>query len=173
VQHARAVTRAAHPRVRDPDHVAHALREQLLRDRQHAPLRHAGPSERPRVLQDQDRIGGHGQRRIVDPFLEVVVVREHDGAPLVPQQAPVGRGVFDHRAAGREVAPQHGDASFRADRPVARRDHLVVAHDRPFELLGQRPAGHGDAARVQQIAQAIEHAAQPAGVIKVLHQELA
>ena len=42
VQDAGAVGGAAHPGVRDAHHVAHALLEQLLRHRQHAPFGHAG-----------------------------------------------------------------------------------------------------------------------------------
>ena len=41
VQHAAAVARAAHARIRDAHHVAHALLEELLRHRQHAPFGHA------------------------------------------------------------------------------------------------------------------------------------
>ena len=89
------------------------------------------------------------------------------------EQAALRRGVLDDGPVGREIAAQHGDAPLRPDRPLARRDHLVVAHQRPFELLRPRPPGDGEAPGVQQIAQAVEDAAQAARVVEVLHQELA
>src|SRR5690242_4966630 len=79
VQYAGAITRSAHPRVRDAQHVAHALLEEPLRDRQLTPFRHAGRAQRARVLQHDHRVGGDGQRRIVDALRHVVVVLEHDG----------------------------------------------------------------------------------------------
>src|SRR5258706_6617342 len=55
MQHAGAVARAAHARIGEADHVAHALLEQLLLDVQHAPFRHAGAAERPGVTQHETR----------------------------------------------------------------------------------------------------------------------
>ena len=135
VQDARAVARPAHPRVRHAHHVADALREQLLRNRQHAPLRHPGAAERSGVLQHEHGVGRHGQRRIVDPRLEVVVVPEHDGRSRVLQQPPLRGRVLDDRAVGRQVAAQDRNASFGTDRPIARGDDLVVAHRRVVQVL--------------------------------------
>ena len=56
VQDAGAVGGAAHPRVGDPHHLAHALLEQLHRQRQHAPFGHAG-AHRAGVLEHQDVVG--------------------------------------------------------------------------------------------------------------------
>ena len=54
--------------------------EQLLRDREHPPLRHARAAERARVAQDQHRVGVDVQRGVVDARGHVVVVLEDDGA---------------------------------------------------------------------------------------------
>src|SRR6478735_5759413 len=56
VQNAGAIAGAAHARVRDPHHVAHALLHELGRDRQHAPFRHARPALRPGIAQDENMI---------------------------------------------------------------------------------------------------------------------
>ncbi len=57
VQDAGAVAGAAHARVGNAQHVLDALLQQLARDRQHAPLRHAGPAERTAALQHDDVVG--------------------------------------------------------------------------------------------------------------------
>src|SRR6185369_16417073 len=59
MQHACTVARSAHARVGDPNHVADALRQQFFRDRQLAPLGHAGRAQRTGILQNQHRIGGY------------------------------------------------------------------------------------------------------------------
>ena len=84
VQHARAVARAAHARVGDAHHVAHALLQQLLRDRQHAPFGHARArraGRRSAAPAPSRRVTG--ERGIVDARVEVVVVAEHDRRPGV------------------------------------------------------------------------------------------
>ena len=86
VQHAGTVARTAHARIGDADHVAHALLQQLLRDREHAPLRHAGAPERAGIAQHQDRGGVDLERLVVDAAGHVVVVVEHHGFAGVPKQ---------------------------------------------------------------------------------------
>src|SRR5918992_1638957 len=109
VQHAGAVARAAHARIRDAHHVAHALLEELLRHRQHAPLRHSRAAERPGVPQHEHRIRVRVQVVAVDARSHVVVVLEHDRLARVPEY--FRRGGLDHRAVGREVAAQHHEAA--------------------------------------------------------------
>src|SRR6266850_7750284 len=46
VQHAGAVARTAHASVGNTHHVAYALLQEFLRDRQHAPFGHPGTAER-------------------------------------------------------------------------------------------------------------------------------
>src|SRR6266481_1184386 len=57
VQDDRAERRAAHPRIRQTDHVFDPLRRQLLGDRQIARFRHAGRRKRTGVLQHQIIVG--------------------------------------------------------------------------------------------------------------------
>ena len=146
--------------------------QQLLRNRQHAPLGHARPAERAGVLQHQHRIGRHRQRRIVDARGEVVVVPEHDGRARVLQEPPLGRGVLDHGAARREIAAKNRHTPFRPQRPFARRDDLVIAHNRTVDVLADGEPVDRRAVGMQQIAQSRQDAAQPACVIEVLHEEL-
>ena len=69
MQHDGAVRGAAHARVRDAQHVGHALAQQLRRDRQLAPLGHARAALRAAVLE-------HEHRARVDRQVGVVDVRE-------------------------------------------------------------------------------------------------
>ena len=78
VQHAGAVRRAGHAGVADPHHVAHALLQQLLRDREHPPLRHPRAAQRPGVAQHEHGVRVDVQRRVVDARRHVVVVLEDD-----------------------------------------------------------------------------------------------
>ena len=114
------------------------------------------------------------QRGIVDARRHVVVVGEHDGGPGVPQQVRLRRRRLDHRAVGREVAAQHGEA--------------VAARPAPCRAAGSRRALNTSApamfspsvlpltvraASVEQVADVAQQCAQSAGVEEVLHQELA
>src|SRR5580693_408540 len=98
MQYARPVAGAAHPRIGDPHHVADALGQQVVGDGQHAVLGHAGTALRSGVTQDQHRVGGDVQRRVVDAFGQVVVVVEDDRGTGVLEQAPFGGDVLDDRA---------------------------------------------------------------------------
>jgi len=57
MQDAGAVAGAAHPRIRQPHHVAHALLHQFCGDRQHAPFRHARSALRAGIAQNHHVIG--------------------------------------------------------------------------------------------------------------------
>ena len=114
-----------HAGVADPDHVAHALLEQLLRDREHPPLRHARAAQRPGVAQDEHRVGVDVQRRVVDARGDVVVVLEDDRAARV-LVASTRAGVLDHGAVGRERAAEDREARLGRQRVRARPDDVVV-----------------------------------------------
>ena len=130
VQHARAVVRAAHARVGDAHHVAHPLREELLRDLQIAPFGKARRADRPRVLQHQHRVLRHRQVGVVDPGREVGVVLEHQRGAGVHQELGRGRRGLHHAAARREVAGEHRERAARrgvaGDGPIERADDVVV-----------------------------------------------
>ena len=151
MQHAGAVARAAHTRVRNPHHVAHALREKLLRDRQLSPFGHAGRTLRSRILQDQHRVLRHRKIRIVDPCGEVVVIGEDDRRTRVSPQMRLGGGGLDHRAVRREVAAQHRKAVLGDERLVARQDHVGVEDLRAGDVLAQRLAVDGLRVEIEQV----------------------
>ena len=66
---------------------------------------------------------------------------------------------------------QDREAARRAQRPVERADHLVVVHLGARDLLAERPAGDRRRIAVDEVAEAGEERAQPAGVVQILHQE--
>src|ERR1700738_5294033 len=66
VKNASAVARAAHPSIRNADHIANTPPAELLGDRQHAPFGHARPPLRACVLEDQDVIGSNVEILAVD-----------------------------------------------------------------------------------------------------------
>ena len=68
MQDAGAIAGAAHARIGDAQHVAHALLQQLLRDRQHAPFRHARPALRAGIAQHHDVVGRDIEIGIVHAF---------------------------------------------------------------------------------------------------------
>ena len=78
MQNAGAVAGAAHARVGNAHHVAHAGAHELLRDRQHAPFRHAGAAFRPGVLEHQHMIGRDVEIVALNFARHVVVILECD-----------------------------------------------------------------------------------------------
>ena len=173
VQHARAVGRAAHARVRDPHHVAHACLQQLLRNRQHAPLGHPRPAQRAGMLQHEHRVGRDRQVGIVDARRQVVVVAEHHApARCAPAARGVGRGLLDHGAVGRQVAAQRRRRRLRATPGWSRR--RITSSLETTAPSSPRPACWPltvIASRCSRSREPRHHAAQAAGVVEVLHQE--
>ena len=112
VQDAGAVGGAGHAGVADPHHVADALLQQLLGDREHAPLRHARAAERAGIPKDEDRVGGDVQRRVVDAGVHVVVVLEDDRGARVGEQFWGGGGVLDDGSVGGEGAVEDRQAAL-------------------------------------------------------------
>ena len=102
MQHAGAVARAAHARIGDAHHVANARLEQLLRDRQHAPFRHARCADRPASCSTSTLSGvTSGRDRRCAPA-GPVVTENHRRAGML-QQPRFGGGALQHRAARRQV----------------------------------------------------------------------
>ena len=75
--------------------------------------------------------------------------------------APSGRGC----RAARRCRPS------ACSGPVAGPDHLGVPDRRVVQVVDQRPAGHRERVRVEQVADLAQHRQQPAGPVEVLHQE--
>ena len=116
VQHAGAVGRAAHARVRDAHHVADALPPAASSGSAACPIpacpgRRSAPRAAARAPSPASR-----RARIVDARRHVVVVAEHDGRPaMTMEQARLGGGVLDDGAVRREVAAKHRRARLRGD----------------------------------------------------------
>ncbi len=168
-----AIRRAAHPRIRDAHHVADALLQQFLRDRQHAPLGHAGAAERPRLLQDEHGVSGHGQGRVVDAGCHVVVVAKDHCPARMDEQLGIRRRLLDDGAFRCEVAPEHGDATLMRQWALTRTNHLVVVDLRVAEAGAKRLATDRRALEVEQVLEAPHQAAKTSGVIEVFHQKAA
>ena len=174
VQHAGAVAGAAHAGIAHAHHVAHAFFEQLLRHRQHAPLRHAGSAHGPGAAQHQDGVLGHIKIGIVEALLEVVVIIEHKRRAGVLEQGRIhDRRVFDHGAARGQVAMQHGGAAIAGDGGGRGADHVGIEVLRVGNVLAQGLAIDGEGLRVQQLAHAVEQGAKAAGGVEIIHQVLA
>ena len=137
VQDAGAVAGAAHARVADPHHVAHALLQQLLRDRQHAPLGHAGAALRAGVAQHQHVRGGDVEALVVDRGLHRRIVVEDERRPGVAQQLGRAGARLDDAARGREVAAQHRERALGIDGGVDAADDVVVEHLGAGDVLAQ------------------------------------
>ena len=155
VQHARAVARAAHARVGDAHHVAHALREQLLRDRQLAPLGHAGRAERARVLQHEHRIRrspAAPDRRCAPPC-RCSRRRRRRGRVCCSSRGSAAAGLIT-APSGARLPRSTARLPLGDQRLVARQDHVVVEHLGAGDVLAERLAV--DRARVerQQVADA-------------------
>ena len=86
--------------------------QQLLRNRQHAPFRHAGAADRAGILHHQDGVGRDVEAFVVDARQQVVVAVEHDRRAGMLMEPRVGGGGLDDRAVGREVAAQDHNAAF-------------------------------------------------------------
>ena len=121
----------------------------LLRDRQHAPLRHAGAALRAGVLQHQDVVGRDVEIVALDLARHVVVVLERERRAAVLEQALLGRRRLDDAAARREVAVEHGGRALRVDRIVQRVDHVGQVHLRALDVLADGLAGHGHAVEIE------------------------
>src|SRR5215472_2924288 len=173
VQHARAVARAAHACVGNANHVTHALREELLWNRELPPLRHPGRAQRTRVLEHQHGVGGHRKRRIVDARGHVVVIGEHHRRPRVLEQMRLSSRRLDHRTVGRQIATQHGQTAARHKRTLARKNDVSVEYFRGLNVLAERPAIDRPRIEHEQIGDVAQQRAQAPGVVKIFHQELA
>jgi hypothetical protein len=95
---------------------------------------------------------------------------EDDGPAAVPQQRRRRRRRLDHRARGRQVPVQHGDARVLLQRRVAPADDVGVPDLGVRQMLHQRPARHRERIRIQQVAHLAQHGEQSAGPVEILHQ---
>ena len=106
MQNNRAVRRAAHAGIRNPQHIPNPLPQQFARNGQMADFRHAWPADGPGVLQDKNMVFADIQVGVVNPRLDVIDSFEDDGRAAVPQEFGRGGGVFDDRAIGGQIAAE-------------------------------------------------------------------
>ena len=172
MQDAGPIAGAAHAPIRQPHHVLHALLDQLLRHRQHAPLGEAGTAQRSGHFQDQHARRVDVEFICVDPRGHVVVVLEHDGAAGVLHELGIRGAGLDDRTIGREVAAQHDDAARGLERLVARQDHVGIPDLGAFDVLAKGFSVHGFCREVEQVAQLVEQGAQSPRVEEILHEVL-
>ena len=137
VQDAGAIAGAAHARVRDAQHVAMALPDQRLGDRQHAPFRHAGTAERPGIAQHQHMVRGNVEILVVDRRLHLGIAVEHQRRTLMDMEFRVAGGGLHDRAVRREVALDDRQRAFVVDRIVERADDVVIVDDGALQGLAQ------------------------------------
>ena len=109
------VAGAAHARIADAHHVAHALFYQFGGDGHHAPLRHAGATLGPCIAQDHDVVFGDVEVQVVHGFFQAgVVVKHHGRAGVFLELGGAGAG-FDHAAIGGQVALEHRQRALLVD----------------------------------------------------------
>src|SRR5699024_1006081 len=104
-----AVGGSRHAAVADAHHVAHALFEQLGRQRHVGDLGHAGVALGAAAAQDQHGVGVDVQVGVVDALAEVVDGVEDQCPPAVGEQVRGSGGGLDERAVRGQVPAQQGD----------------------------------------------------------------
>ena len=171
VQHDGAVGGAAHARVRDAQHVGHALAQELGRNRQLAPLGHAGPALGAAVLEHQHGGGVDRQVVVVDVLEQVGARLEHVRPAAVTEQLLARRGALDHGAARRQRAAQDDDAAVGRERIGAPADDLAVTLD-AREVLAHREAARGHRPELEDVADLGHHRGHAAGCVEGLHEVL-
>ena len=173
MQHASAVVRATHAGVAQAQHVAHACSEKFGRNRQVAPLRHAGRAHRTGVAQDQNRVFITIQRLVGHGFEHLGLVVKYQGPAPVFQQFLSGRAGFDDRAIGCQVPFQHSQGPCPTHRPVQRTNDLGVQHLRFGDVLRHGGAAHGEFVDGKKGGDDFHQRGETPGVIKILHQAVA
>ena len=143
--------------------------DQPGRDRDHAPLRHAGDADRAAAGQHQDRLRRDRQRRIVDPGQHVVVAAEDDRGPAVAQQLRRCRGGLDDGAVRRQRAPDDAERAALAQRR-ARRTDSTGRWRGAVDHVADAPPGHGAALGMQVRGELAQQGRNAAGRVEVRHQ---
>ena len=169
VQHDRPERGAAHPGVADADHVAHAVLQQLARQRHVPHLRQPRIAARAAAAQDEHVVGGDVERGIVQSGVQVLDAVEHHRSATVAHQLGCRGGRLDHRTVRGEVAAQDREPGLGRDRRVGGPDDLRVGRRQAGDLVGEQAARDGPA-RLQVVDDLAQHGVQPARAVEVLHQ---
>ena len=81
-----------------------------------------------------------------------------------------GRGGLDHRAVGREVTAQDGEAAAADERFIALQDHIAIENLGAGNIFSQRSPVDRSRVEIEQIVYLGEQRAQSAGIEKILHK---
>jgi hypothetical protein len=103
MQNAGAVAGAAHARVGNAHHVAHPGFHELLRNRQHAPFRHARAAFRSGVFEHQHMVGRHVEIVALHFARHVLVILEGKRFAAMLEEALIGGRRLHHAAVRCEV----------------------------------------------------------------------
>ena len=170
MQNAGTVAGAAHAGIAEPQHVAHALLDQLERNRQHAPLWHAGATLGPCIAQHQNMVRCDVQVLVVDRRLHLrVAVKDQRRTGVFEVLGRTGTGL-DDCPTWRQVAAQHRQCTFGVQRFVQRANHVVVVDLGAGNVLAHATTGNGQGFQLQMGCQPAHQGRQPAGIVKVFHQ---
>ncbi len=133
-------------------------------------------AQRTAILQHHDAGLVDIERLVGDAGVVVFDILEHHGTAAVPHQAGRCRRRLDDGPVRREVAAQHGYAAAFGKRLVEGAGWTsLVPVARVLDAVTHRAAGDGEAHRGANAPprQQSHHHGQTAGVVEVLHQELA
>ena len=171
MQYYRPERGAAHPCVRDSDHILDPPLGEFLRDREVTRLGHAFARMGAGILQHQHVLRSDVESRIIDARGKIGKGGENHCPALVLEQFCIGCRALENGALGSEVSEQ-------GDEPPLWFERLVAAgNNRPVDVTGvigrkalaQRLAGHRHAIKVEQRLELAQKRAHPAGGEKILH----
>ena len=169
MQDHRAISRARHPRIADPDHIPHPLFHQRRRDRHIAHLRHARIALWPAAFQHQNGILGHRQILPVNIRLHILDILKHMRQTFMLQQFRRCRRWFHNCPIRRKVPFQHPNARRRLHGAVEWPDHIRIPVLRPRCVITDVFPHHRHRL-AQPRAQLLQHHRHPPRIGEILHQ---
>ena len=145
MQHAHAVAGAAHAGIREAHHIAHALLQQFVRNRQHPPLGEAGTTFRAGITQHEHGIRRDVQFGIVQFGFEIRIIIKHQRRPAMVEKILRSSGGFHHTTVRREITAQYKRAALGLHGIFRCANHIVINQLRIGNILSDRTAGDGRA----------------------------
>ncbi len=155
VEDAGTVTRAAHSRVGNADHVADAGFEEFLRNLKIAPFGHSGRAFGAGVAQYENAVRVDIESGIVQPGVHFVEAVEDDGAAGVLEKAWFGGGGFNDSAVGSEIAVENRQAAGRKNGIIQTADDIGIVDFRVGNIFAESFAGDGQASQIQMRVRAL------------------
>ena len=168
----RSVRSPAHACITDSDEIRHTAGEQLLGNRQVAPLGHSRGAFRACILEDHDGVLIDIQIRIVDAAMQVFKIFEDDGTTFMLQQPFGGRCLFEDRSIRADISAQHDQSAVGPKRTIAARDDFAVDDLGMRDVVANGLRRRRHRIEMEQIRDLVHHRGQAAGVIEIFHHEL-